>query len=169
MNRDFLIQVGTILDLKYVLTEDADKAPYLTDWRNRFTGRALAVLLPSTSAEVAAIVKLCASTKTAIVPQGGNTGLCGGATPDQSGKQVILSLKRMKQIREIDVANQTISLEAGCILQTIQEKAAEQRIVCDVIEKLQSVVIIYCKIFKCCYGFYWYIVYSFMRNNHPLC
>ena len=126
MNQDFLIQVGTILDSKYVLTEDADKAPYLTDWRNRFTGRALAVLLPSTSTEVAAIVKLCAKTKTAIVPQGGNTSLCGGATPDQSGKQVILSLKRMKKIREIDVANQTISLEAGCILQTIQEKAAEQ-------------------------------------------
>ena len=68
MNQDFLIQIGTILDSKYVLTEDADKAPYLTDWRNRFTGKAIAVLLPSTTAEVAAIVKLCANTKTAIVP-----------------------------------------------------------------------------------------------------
>ena len=117
-------QFVATLGKQYVLTEDADKASYLTDWRKRFTGKALAVLLPKTTEEVANIVKLCADHHVAIIPQGGNTGLCGGATPDDSGKQVILNLKRMNQIRGIDAANQTITLEAGCILQAVQEKAA---------------------------------------------
>lgn len=119
-------QLSSVLGQKYILTTDEDKARYLTDWRKRYTGKALAVLLPGNSSEVSSIVKLCAENQVAIVPQGGNTGFCGGATPDNSGKQVILNLKRMNQIREIDVANQTITLEAGCILQTVQEKAAEQ-------------------------------------------
>ncbi|MBU3603220.1 FAD-binding oxidoreductase [Polynucleobacter sp. AP-Kaivos-20-H2] len=122
----FINQLSTVLETKYILTHDEDKTPYLTDWRKRFTGKALAVLLPSNTAEVANIVKLCAASQVAIVPQGGHTGFCGGATPDISGKQVILNLKRMNQIREIDSANQTITLEAGCILQSVQEKAAEQ-------------------------------------------
>lgn len=122
----FIHQLEALLDSKYILTQDEDKAPFLTDWRKRFTGKALAVLLPSTSKEVAEIIKLCAQYQVTIVPQGGHTGFCGGATPDNSGKQIILSLKRMNQIREIDVANQTITLEAGCILQTVQAKAAEQ-------------------------------------------
>ena len=123
--QNFINQLAEVLEEKYILTREDDKTPYLTDWRKRFTGKALAVLLPSTSDEVAAIVKLCAQHKIALVPQGGNTGFCGGATPDNSGKQIILNLKRMNQIREIDVANQTITLEAGCILQAVQEKAAE--------------------------------------------
>ncbi|MBU3582110.1 FAD-binding oxidoreductase [Polynucleobacter sp. AP-Capit-er-40B-B4] len=123
--QNFINQLSEVLESKYILTQDEDKAPYLTDWRKRFTGKAFAVLLPSTSNEVAAIVKLCAQHQIALVPQGGHTGFCGGATPDNSGKQVILNLKRMNQIREIDIANQTITLEAGCILQTVQEKAAE--------------------------------------------
>ena len=123
--QNFINQLSEILEKQYILTRDEDKAPYLTDWRKRFTGKAFAVLLPSTSNEVAAIVRLCAQHQIALVPQGGHTGFCGGATPDNSGKQVILNLKRMNQIREIDIANQTITLEAGCILQAIQEKAAE--------------------------------------------
>ena len=123
--QNFINQLSQVLEKKYILTQDEDKAPYLTDWRKRFTGKAFAVLLPSTSNEVAAIVKLCAQYQIALVPQGGHTGFCGGATPDNSGKQVILNLKRMNQIREIDIANQTITLEAGCILQSVQEKAAE--------------------------------------------
>jgi FAD/FMN-containing dehydrogenase len=126
MMQALIKQFGAVLGKQYVLTEDVDKVPYLTDWRKRYTGKALAVLLPKTTQEVANIVKLCAAHHVAIVPQGGNTGLCGGATPDDSGKQVILNLKRMNQIREIDVANQTITLEAGCILQAVQEKAAAQ-------------------------------------------
>lgn len=125
MNR-FIDQLKEVLEQKYILIEDQDKAPYLTDWRKRYTGKALAVLLPRTSEEVAQIVKLCAANQIAIVPQGGHTGFCGGATPDDSGEQIVLNLKRMNTIREIDVANQTITLEAGCILQSIQEKSAEQ-------------------------------------------
>ncbi len=123
---DLLEQFSAVLGKQYVLTEDQDKAPYLTDWRKRYSGKALAVLLPKTTNEVAKLVKICAANHVVIVPQGGHTGFCGGATPDNSGKQVILNLKRMNQIREIDTANQTISLEAGCILQAIQEKAAAQ-------------------------------------------
>lgn len=126
MMQGLIDQFATVLGNQYVLTEDQEKAPYLTDWRKRFTGKALAVLLPKTTEEVSSIVKLCASNNIAIVPQGGHTGFCGGATPDNTGKQVILNLKRMNQIREMDVANQTIALEAGCILQAIQQKAAAQ-------------------------------------------
>jgi FAD/FMN-containing dehydrogenase len=124
--QNFINELSAVLAKKYILTEDGEKAPYLTDWRKRYTGKALAVLLPGTSAEVADIVKLCSQHQVALVPQGGHTGFCGGATPDGSGKQIILNLKRMNQIREIDIANQTITLEAGCILQTVQEKAAEK-------------------------------------------
>jgi FAD/FMN-containing dehydrogenase len=119
-------ELHQILEQKFILTADQDKAPYLTDWRKRYTGRALAVVLPKTAQEVAKIVQLCAANQIAMVPQGGHTGFCGGATPDDSGKQIVLNLKRMNTIREIDVANQTITLEAGCILQAVQEKAAEQ-------------------------------------------
>lgn len=126
MNANLLSQFEAILNKGHVLTDDEAKAPYLTDWRKRYTGKALAVLLPENTAEVAAIVRVCAASGIALVPQGGHTGFCGGATPDSSGEQIILNLKRMNQIREIDIANQSISLEAGCILQSIQEKAAEQ-------------------------------------------
>jgi FAD/FMN-containing dehydrogenase len=126
MSQQFLDDVAKILSPQYILTQAEDKTPYLTDWRKRYTGNALAVLLPANTSEVAAIVKLCAKYKIAVVPQGGHTGFCGGATPDNSGKQVVLNLKRISQIREIDKANQTISVEAGCILQSIQEKAADQ-------------------------------------------
>jgi len=119
-------ELHQILEQKFILTADQDKAPYLTDWRKRYTGKALAVVLPKTAQEVAKIVQLCAANQIAVVPQGGHTGFCGGATPDDSGKQIVLNLKRMNTIREIDVANQTITLEAGCILQAVQEKAAEQ-------------------------------------------
>ena len=123
MTDQFLQQLIQILDKQYVLTENGDKEPYLTDWRKRYTGKALAVVLPRSSAEIAQIVKLCANNHISIVPQGGHTGFCGGATPDQSGDQIVLNLKRMNSIREIDPANQTITLEAGCILQNIQEAA----------------------------------------------
>ncbi|QWD71376.1 FAD-binding oxidoreductase [Polynucleobacter sp. UB-Siik-W21] len=119
-------ELHQILEQKFILTADQDKAPYLTDWRKRYTGKALAVVLPKTAQEVAKIVQLCAANQIAVVPQGGHTGFCGGATPDDSGKQIVLNIKRMNTIREIDVANQTITLEAGCILQAVQEKAAEQ-------------------------------------------
>ena len=126
MKQAFIDQICTILNKQYVLINDVDKAPYLTDWRKKFTGKALAVVLPNSSDEVASIVRLCADNQVAVVPQGGHTGFCGGATPDNSGKQVVLNLKRMNRILEIDASNQTISLEAGCILQSVQEQAAAQ-------------------------------------------
>jgi FAD/FMN-containing dehydrogenase len=123
--QEFIDQLCSIAGQQYVLTKEQDKAPYLTDWRKRFSGKAFAVVLPKTTEEVAQIVKLCAAKRIAIVPQGGNTGFCGGATPDDSGTQVVLNLKRMNNIREIDHANQTMTLEAGCILQSVQERAAQ--------------------------------------------
>jgi len=110
---------------KHVLTDAGDIAAYATDWRKRYEGAPLAVVRPGTTAEVAAVVKACAETRTAIVPQGGNTGLCGGATPDASGKQVIVSLGRMNRIRGIDPLNNTMTVEAGCVLASLQQAADE--------------------------------------------
>jgi len=112
------------LGLAGVLFEKEDVAPYCKDWRGIFSGDALAVAMPKTTQQVAEIVQLCQELHVKIVPQGGNTGLCGGATPEGDAPQIILSLKRLNQIREIDLANQTITVEAGCILQSIQEKVA---------------------------------------------
>lgn len=107
----------------YVLTQPEDTAPYLTDWRKRYTGKSCAVVLPGSTQEVAQVVQCCMTHRISIVPQGGNTSLSGGATPDQSGTQLIISLKRINRIRAIDPLNQTITAEAGCLLQTIQDAA----------------------------------------------
>ncbi|MGZ9074838.1 MAG: FAD-binding oxidoreductase [Burkholderiaceae bacterium] len=106
-----------------VLTAPEDTTPYLTDWRGRFTGRAQAVVLPATTDEVAAIVRACAEHRTPIVPQGGNTGLVGGATPDASGDAIVLSLKRLNRVREVDAINGTLTVEAGCVLHDVQQAA----------------------------------------------
>jgi FAD/FMN-containing dehydrogenase len=108
-----------------VLTE-GDLRAWEEDWRRRDRGKALAVVRPATTAEVAAVVKACAAAGTSIVPQGGNTGLVGGSTPDASGSQVLLSLQRMNKVRAIDSANLTMTVEAGCILQSLQETAEQQ-------------------------------------------
>ena len=108
-----------------LITDAADAAPYATDWRKRYFGKALAVVKPASTAEVAAVVKLCAAGGIAIVPQGGNTGLCGGATPDASGAQVVLNLSRMNRIRAIDPVNNTMTVEAGCVLANLQQAADE--------------------------------------------
>ncbi len=109
---------------QHVLT-DADAAPYLSDWRDRYSGRALAVVRPGSTDEVAAVLRLCAADGAPVVPQGGNTGLCGGATPDQSGRAVVLSLLRLNRIRAMDLDNDTMEVEAGCVLQAVQEAARE--------------------------------------------
>ena len=108
------------------LITDAERMQsYLSDWRGAYRGQAAAVLRPASTEEVAAVVRLCAQASVALVPQGGNTGLCGGSIPDDSGAQIVLSLTRMKRIRAVDVANETITVEAGVILQQLQEAAAE--------------------------------------------
>ena len=110
-----------------VLTGAADMAPYLTDWRGRYTGSALCVVRPGSTEEVAEVVARCAEAGVAIVPQGGNTGLVGGATPLPSGSeergQVLVSLGRLNRIRAVDLDNNTITVEAGCILQQVQRAA----------------------------------------------
>jgi FAD/FMN-containing dehydrogenase len=106
-----------------VLTE-GDLSAYELDWRRRWRGRALAVVRPGSTAEVAAVVRACAAHGTALVPQGGNTGLVGGGVPDGSGQQVLLSLQRMNRVRHIDEANLTLTAEAGCVLQAVQQAAA---------------------------------------------
>ena len=107
-----------------VLTDlDGDLTAYEQDWRKRQRGKALAVVKPAHTAEVAAVVQACAASGISIVAQGGNTGLVGGSTPDESGQQVVLNLQRMNAIRQIDAANLTMTVEAGCILQTLQEAA----------------------------------------------
>ncbi|NLA50809.1 MAG: FAD-binding oxidoreductase [Alcaligenaceae bacterium] len=101
-------------------------APYLTDWRGRFTGRAHAVVRPGNTQEVADVVKLCARYEVPIVTQGGNTGLCGGATPSNKGDAVLLVMTRLNHILNVDTVNDTITVQAGCILQQVQEAAAKQ-------------------------------------------
>ncbi len=109
-----------------VLT-DGDLSAWEVDWRKRSRGRALAVVRPGSTDEVAAVVRTCAAHGTPIVPQGGNTGLVGGSMPDASGAQIVLSLTRMNRIRAIDAANLTMTVDAGCVLQTAQEAAAARR------------------------------------------
>ena len=111
-----------IVGAAHVLTGE-DASGYEQDWRRRAQGRALCVVRPGSTQEVAAVVQACAAARVAIVPQGGNTGLVAGSVPDDSGTQVVLSLRRMAAVRGIDAHNMTITVEAGCILQTLQEAA----------------------------------------------
>jgi len=122
---DFIAQCRAAIGAQHVLTEAADMAGYLTDWRRRFTGRAQAVLRPGSTEEVAKLLRLCTQFKVPVVPQGGNTGLVLGSVPDQRGDAVVLSLARMNRVRAIDTVNNTIMVEAGCILQQVQDAAAE--------------------------------------------
>jgi FAD/FMN-containing dehydrogenase len=107
-----------------VLT-DGDLSAWEQDWRRRWRGKALAVVRPGSTNEVAAVVRACAAAGVAIVPQGGNTGLVGGGVPDASGTQVLLSLSRLTRLRELDRANLTLTAEAGCVLQAVQQAAAD--------------------------------------------
>ena len=123
---NFLDSCREAIGASHVITNEADMASYLVDWRRRYTGRAQAVLRPGSVDEVAALVRLCTEARVPICPQGGNTGLVLGSVPDQSGRAVVLSLGRMNRIRDIDLINNTMTVDAGCILATIQQ-AAEER------------------------------------------
>ena len=109
-----------------VLTDPHDVEPWLTDWRGRWTGKAAAILQPSSTEEVAAIVKLAGGLRVPLVPQGGNTSMVGGATPPDDGSALILSSRRMNRVRSIDKAVQRAEVEAGVILQTLHEAVAAQ-------------------------------------------
>ncbi|HEY6135699.1 MAG TPA: FAD-binding oxidoreductase [Rubrivivax sp.] len=125
MNEPLLNQLRAAVGAAQVLTE-GDLSAWERDWRKRWSGRALAVVRPGSTAEVAAVVRVCAAHDVAIVPQGGNTGLVGGGVPDASGTQVLLSLQRMNRVRTVDRANLTLTVEAGCVLQQVQQAAAAE-------------------------------------------
>ncbi|MBB42360.1 MAG: hydroxyacid dehydrogenase [Rhodospirillaceae bacterium] len=119
----FLNQLVSIVGSKAVITEEADTEQYLIDQRRAYKGRTIAVVRPANTNEVSKITKLCAKSSTPIVPQGGNTGLCGGATPDDTGDSLVVNLSRMNNIRKIDALNYTITVDAGVILENIQKAA----------------------------------------------
>lgn len=123
---EFLHRLTAIVGQPHLLTESEDIAPYLTDWRGRYRGQARAVVRPGSTAEVAAVVSACAQAKVAMVPQGGNTGLCGGATPSAAGDAVVIALSRLNRVRAVDAFNNTLTLEAGCTLHAAQQAAAQQ-------------------------------------------
>src|SRR6187455_2725838 len=101
----------------------AEKAPFEVDWRDQWHGKAALVLKPATTDEVSRVVKALAAAGVGIVPQGGNTSLCGASVPDDSGTQVIVNLSRMNKVRAVDPENNTMTVEAGCVLATLQEVA----------------------------------------------
>lgn len=117
----FLAEAAALLGPRGLTTDPDRMDPWLTDWRGRYTGRALALAQPASTAEVAALVKLCAVHGVPIVPQGGNSGMAGGATPDASGTAIILSLRRMDRIRNLSEQAGEAVCEAGVILQSLHE------------------------------------------------
>ena len=121
----FIEAAAGIVGARHVLTDPVDTAPYLTEWRGYYSGRALAVVKPGSTAEVSALLRLASETRTPIVPQGGNTGLVGGQTPDESGREVVLSMQRLDRIRAVDATGGTLATEAGVTLQRIQDAAEE--------------------------------------------
>ncbi len=124
MSEEFLSHCRQAIGDAFVLTSAGDMAPFLDDWRGRYTGKALAVLRPADTGQVAQLLKACAQWRVPVVPQGGRTGLVMGSVPDQSGSAVVLSLSRMNQVRSIDALNRTMTVDAGCILRQVQDAAA---------------------------------------------
>ena len=119
----FLDRLAGLLGPKGYTIDPDSMAPWLTDWRGKYTGHAAAMLSPASTEEVAAVVRLCAEEQVALVPQGGNSGMVGGATPDATGDQLLLSLRRMNRMRSIDTAARIAVAEAGVILETFHQEA----------------------------------------------
>lgn len=119
-----LDDLAAVVGDRHVIAPGHDQDPYVVDWRGRYRGKALAVVKPGSTQEVAGVVKLCAERGIAIVPQGGNTGMCGAATPDSSPRNVVIRLDRMRRIRKVSPLANSITVEAGCILAEIQAAAA---------------------------------------------
>ena len=123
-----LAQLRAAIGTEQILTGAADIAPFLVDHRKLYHGKALAVVQPRDAAEVCKVLALCNALRIAVVPQGGNTSYCGGATPDASGAQIVMSLRHMDRIRGVDAPNFSMTVEAGCILAKVQAVAiAAQR------------------------------------------
>lgn len=121
-----LEKLAAVVGASGVLSSAADMAPFLEDWRGLSRGEALCVVLPGTPEQVAAVVGLCAATGTPVLPQGGNTSLCGGSVPPGGAvRPVIVGLQRLRRIRAVDPVNDTITVDAGCVLAAVQDAAAE--------------------------------------------
>jgi FAD/FMN-containing dehydrogenase len=118
-------RLAAIVGEANVLTAPADTKPYFTDWRKQYCGVAECVVRPGSTREVAQVVALCAQEKIAVVPQGGNTGLVGGSVPTGTRREIVLALARMHRIRSLDVLNDTVTVEAGCVLANVQRAAAQ--------------------------------------------
>ena len=118
-------RLGAVVGAQGLFTDPADLEPYVNDWRGIYRGGAAAVVRPATAEQVAAVVKICAETHTPIVPQGGNTGMCGATVPNASDNPVVIAMGRMNRIRNVDPLNNTMTVEAGCVLANIQAAAAE--------------------------------------------
>ena len=123
MTATLIERLGGLVGAAHVVTDANEMAPYLGDWRGRYHGAARCIVRPGTAEEVAAVVRACLAVGVPVVPQGGNTSHCGASVPDTSGAAVLVSLSRLNRIREVDIANNTMTVEAGCVLQTIQQAA----------------------------------------------
>lgn len=120
-----LSRFAEIVGGAHALTGAADMQPYLVEWRDKYFGRAAMVLRPGSVDEVSQVLALACETRTAIVPQGGNTGLVGAQIPFETGNEIVLSLGRLNRVRDIDPVDNTVTVDAGCVLQSIQEAADE--------------------------------------------
>jgi len=121
-----VVELAAIVGTAYVLTDEASTERYVRDWRRNFPGAARAVVRPASTAEVSLVVVACAAAGVPVVPQGGNTGLVGGSTPDASRREVVLSLDRMSAVRRVDPLDNSMTLEAGCTVLAAQEAAAAE-------------------------------------------
>ena len=118
-------RVKAIVGERGLVTDAHARAPFEVDWRGQYHGKAALVVKPANTDEVARVVTVLAEGRVAIVPQGGNTGMCGGSVPDESGRQVVVNLSRMNRVRAVDPANNTMTVEAGCVLADLQRVADE--------------------------------------------
>src|SRR5690349_19486512 len=117
--------LGAIVGKSHVLTAPEDTKPYFTDWRRQYSAQGECVVRPGSTDEVSRVVALCAHEGVAVVPQGGNTGLVGGSVPTGARREIVVSLSRMNRVRGLDALNDTITVEAGCVLAAVQKAAAD--------------------------------------------
>ena len=122
---DLLQRLEKIVGPQGLLTAAHDVEPHVQDWRGIYRGTTPAVVRPAGTEEVAAVVRLCAETRTPLIPQGGNTGMCGASVPHMDAGEIVLTLSRMNRILNIDPLNNTLTAQAGCVLATLQQAAAD--------------------------------------------
>src|SRR5918996_2823859 len=124
-NTQLIEQLRSLVGPQGLLTDKKDVEPYVQDWRGIYVGETAVVVRPANTEEVAAVIKACAETGTPIVPQGGNTGMCMASVPRAGRNEIVVALGRMNRIREVDPLNNTMTVEAGVVLETIQNAADE--------------------------------------------